>query len=55
MEHVVSLVNPTVLAPGARKDLLNRLPEAERAITDGQDWRDLEATSLWGPSFSGVH
>ena len=33
-------MNPTPLVPGARKDLLDRLLEAERAVAD----RDLEPT-----------
>src|SRR5271169_2911701 len=32
--------------PGARKDLLDGLPEAERAIADGEVRRDLEPTLL---------
>ena len=34
VQHVSGLVNPTALVPGARKDLLDRLPEAERAVAD---------------------
>src|SRR5271166_5108496 len=34
VQHVGSLVNPTALVAGAGKDLLDRLPEAERAIAD---------------------
>lgn len=32
--------------PGAGKDLVERLPEAERAIADGNIGRDLQATPL---------
>jgi hypothetical protein len=39
-------VNPTALVPGARKDLLDCLPEAERTITDREVRRDLEPTLL---------
>ena len=39
-------MNPTALVPGAWKDLLDRLPEAERAVADGQVRRDLEPTPL---------
>src|SRR6516165_10568487 len=46
VQHVRGLVNPTPLVPGARKDLLNGLPEAERAVADRQVGRDLEPTLL---------
>src|SRR3979411_21512 len=46
VQHVGGLVNPTPLVPGARKDLLDRLPEAERTITDREVRRDLEPTLL---------
>src|SRR5207344_3129628 len=46
VQHVDGLVNPTALVAGARKDLLDRLPEAERTVADGQVRRDLEATPL---------
>src|SRR6516225_6599067 len=46
VQHVGGLVNPTPLVPGARKDLLNGLPEAERAVADRQVGRDLEPTLL---------
>src|SRR5271166_5822138 len=46
VEHVGSLVNPTPLVLGAREDLLDRLPEAERAIADREVRRDLETTLL---------
>ena len=39
-------MNPTPLVPGARKDLLDRLPEAKRAIADREVWRNLEPTLL---------
>src|ERR1700726_3184064 len=34
----------TPLVPGARKDLLDRLPEAKRAVADREVWRNLEPT-----------
>src|SRR6516165_3361434 len=34
VEHVRGLVNPTPLVPGTRKDLLDCLPEAQRAVAD---------------------
>src|SRR5512132_628354 len=46
VQHVGGLVNPTALVPGAWKDLLDRLPEAEPAVADGQVRRDLEPTPL---------
>jgi hypothetical protein len=46
VQHVGGLVNPTPLVPGAGKDLLNRLPEAERTVADREVGRDLEPTSL---------
>src|SRR6266487_1853321 len=46
VQHVGGLVHPTPLVPGAGKDLLDRLPEAERAVADGEVRRDLEPTSL---------
>jgi hypothetical protein len=33
VQDIGGLVNPTALVPGARKDLLNRLPEAEHTIS----------------------
>jgi hypothetical protein len=45
VQHVGGLVHPTPLVPGAGKDLLDRLPEAERAVADGKVRRDLEPTS----------
>jgi hypothetical protein len=39
-------VNPTPLVSGARKDLLDRLPEAERAVADREVRRNLEPTLL---------
>ena len=44
VQHVGGLVNPTPLVPGARKDLLDRLPEAKRAVADREVWRNLEPT-----------
>src|SRR5581483_5020322 len=46
VEHVGDLVNPTALMPGGGKDLLNRLPKAERTIADREVGRDLEPASL---------
>src|SRR4249920_2118562 len=46
VQHVGGLVNPAPLVPGARKDLLNRLPEAKRAVADCEVRRDLEPTLL---------
>src|ERR1700752_626909 len=37
-------MNPTPLMPGARKALLDRLPEAERAVADCEVRRNLEPT-----------
>ena len=37
-------MNPTPLMPGARKDLLDRLPEAERAVADREVRRNLQPT-----------
>jgi hypothetical protein len=39
-------LNPTPLMPGAGKDLLDGLPEAERTVADREVGRDLESTSL---------
>lgn len=39
-------MHPAALVPGAGKDLVERLPEAERAIADGNIGRDLQATPL---------
>src|SRR5207245_1070092 len=46
VQHVGGLVNPTPLVPGAWKDLLDGLPEAERAVADRQVGGDLEPTLL---------
>src|SRR5207247_3333293 len=46
VQHVGSLVNPTPLVPGTRKDLLDCFPEAERAVADREVGRDLEPTLL---------
>src|ERR1700737_465566 len=46
VQHVGGLVNPTPLVPGTRKDLLDCLPEAERAVADREVGRDLEPTLL---------
>jgi len=35
-------MNPTPLMPGARKNLLDGLPEAERAVADREVRRNLE-------------
>jgi hypothetical protein len=42
------LVNPTTLMLGAGKDLLDRLPETERAVADREVGRDLETST--GPT-----
>jgi len=39
-------VDPTPLMPGAGKDLLDRFPEAERAVADREVRRDLEPALL---------
>src|SRR5271155_4928041 len=44
VQHVGGLVNPTTLMLGAGKDLLDRLPEAERAVADSEIGRDLKPT-----------
>ena len=44
VQYVGGLVNPTPLVSGARKDLLDRLPEAKRAVADREVWRNLEPT-----------
>ena len=41
VEHVGSLMDPTPLMLGAGKDLLDRLPEAKRAVTNRENRRDL--------------
>jgi hypothetical protein len=44
VQHVGGLVNPTALVPGAREDLFDRLPEAERAVADREVRSNLEPT-----------
>jgi len=39
-------MNPTPLVPGAGKDLIDCLPEAERAVPHGEIRRDLEPAPL---------
>ena len=39
-------MNPTALVPGAREDLFDRLPEAERAVADREVRRNLKPTLL---------
>ena len=39
-------MDPTPLVPGAGKDLLDGLPEAERTVADREVGCDLEPTSL---------
>jgi hypothetical protein len=46
VQYVGGLVNPTPLVSGARKDLHDRLPEAERAVADREVRRCFEATLL---------
>lgn len=43
VEHVDGLVLPAALPPGAGKDFIYRLPEAEWAIADRQFRRDLQS------------
>ena len=42
VDHVGGFMNPTPLVSGARKDLLDRLPETERAVADREVGRNLE-------------
>jgi hypothetical protein len=44
VQHIGGLVNPTAMVPGAGKDLLDRLPEAERAVADREVGCDLKTT-----------
>src|SRR6516162_4807333 len=44
VQYVGGLVNPTPLVSGARKDLLDRLPEAKRAVADREVRRNLDST-----------
>src|SRR5215468_11977600 len=44
VQHVGGLVDPTALVPGAGKDLLDRLPEAERAVANREVGCDLKTT-----------
>src|SRR5580692_7263845 len=46
VQHVGGLVNPTPLVSGARIDLIDGLPEAERAVAYRDVGRDLEPTPL---------
>src|ERR1700752_5420188 len=46
VEYVVGLVDPTPLVPRAGKDLIDGLPEAERAVANRQIRRDLEPAPL---------
>src|SRR5436190_20824036 len=46
VQYIGGLVNPTPLVSGARKDLLDCLPEAERAVANREVRRDLEPTLL---------
>src|SRR5271166_3078207 len=46
VQYVGGLMNPTALMLGAGKDLLDRLPEAERTVADREIGRDLEPTPL---------
>src|SRR5450631_3859297 len=45
VQHVGGLVNPTALVPGAGKNLIDGLPEAE-AVADREIRGDLEPTPL---------
>src|SRR6516165_7880548 len=42
----VGIMNPTPLVPGAGKDLIDCLPEAERAVPHGEIRRDLKPAPL---------
>jgi hypothetical protein len=46
VQDVGGLMNPTALVPTALEDLIDRLPEAERAVADREVRRDLEPTLL---------
>ena len=46
VQHVRGLVHPAPLVPRRGEDLLQRLPEAERAVAGGQLGRDGEAARL---------
>src|SRR5260221_69699 len=46
VQHVGGLVNPTALVPGAREDLFDRLPEAERAVAKRAVRRNLDPPLL---------
>src|ERR1700754_4595598 len=46
VEHVGGLVNPTPVVCGARIDLIDGPPEAERAVASRDAGRDLEPTPL---------
>ena len=46
VQHVGGLVNPTSLVAGDGEDLLDRLPEAERAVADGEVRCNREPTPL---------
>src|SRR5215204_1748690 len=46
VEHVGGFVNPTALVPGAGKDLLDRLPEAEGTVANREVGRDIKPTPL---------
>ena len=46
VQHVGGLVHGAALMPGRRRDLLQRLPEAERPVAGGQLGRDGQAARL---------
>src|SRR5437764_11531973 len=46
VQYIGGFVNPTPLVSGARKDLLDRLPEAECAVADREVRRNVEPTLL---------
>src|SRR5450759_4265973 len=46
VQHVRRLVHPTPLVPCSWKDLVDRLPEAERTVADGDFWGDLQPALL---------
>src|SRR6516164_4294359 len=46
VEHVDGFVHPTALVAGAREDLLERLPQAETAVANGEVWSNCEPSPL---------
>src|SRR5208282_41666 len=52
VENVQRLVQPAALVTRRREGLVESFPEAERAIADGDLWRDRQATRLKSTSNS---